>query len=270
MIILWFLFVFPFSKIGATAPTQNQMYDVLWAEIKAWIDRMPEFFKNKYEHTTDYVRIVESPENWFARARTARKESPEALAGLHADHMLILADEASGVPKEIFDSAKSALTNENTLFLMISNPTRLEGYFYDSHHRLKETFQIMKFSSRESPVVSEKFVQEIIAENGEESDEYRYRVLGEFPEAENVDDKGFLPLYNFELVETKNNSFVGDMIMGIDPAGDGKDKTSIVIRDKFKAWVMSEEKKSTPESVAELVATILISYPCKYIVYDNF
>lgn len=102
------------------------MYDVLWAEIYGWIDKMPEFIKNYYEYTADYVRIKESSENWFARARTARKETPEALAGLHADDMLIMADEASGVPDEIFESAKSALTNENTLFMMISNPTRLE------------------------------------------------------------------------------------------------------------------------------------------------
>lgn len=58
--------------------------------------------------------------------------------------------------------------------------------------------------------------------------------------------------------------------MGIDPAGSGKDKTSIVIRDNWKAWVVAEEKKSTPESVAELVATINMQYPCKYIYYDNF
>ena len=270
MIILWFLFVHPYAKIGCTAPTKTQMYDVLWAEIKAWLDRMPEFVKEYYEYTNDYVRIVESPENWFARARTARKESPEALAGLHADHMLILADEASGVDDEIFRSAKSALTNENTLFIMISNPTRLEGYFYESHHKLKNTFQTLSFSSAESPVVSKKFVEEIVAEHEEDSDEYRVRVEGKFPEAENVDDKGFLPLYNFEVLKTQNNTFVGEMIMGIDPAGEWHDSTIIVVRDNHKAWVMWELKKSNEQEIAELVATILASYPCQTIVYDNF
>lgn len=270
MIILWYLFVHPMSKIWCTAPTKYQMYDVLWSEIQTWINKMPEFVKNKYEYTNDYIRIVESPNNWFARARTARKENPEALAGLHSDYMLILADEASGVDDAIFKSAKSALTNENTLFLMISNPTRLEWYFYDSHHKLKHIFQTMKFSSKESPVVSDNFVNEILSESSEDSDEYRYRVLWEFPMAENIDDKGFLPLYNFEVVEAKNNEFVWDIIMGIDPAGKWSDKTSIVIRDNFKAWVVAEENISTTESIAELVATILTNYDCKYIYYDNF
>lgn len=137
MLILWYLFVFYKSKIGCTAPNKHQMYDVLWAEIRGWLDRMPDFVKRRYEYTSDYLRMLESPESWFARARTARKETPEALAGLHADYLMVLADEASGVEEEIFQSAKSALTNENTIFLMISNPTRLEGYFYRSHHDLK-------------------------------------------------------------------------------------------------------------------------------------
>lgn len=34
--------------------------------------------------------------------------------------------------------------------------------------------------------------------------------------------------------------------------------------------MVAEEKQSTPESVAELVATVNMNYPCKYIYYDNF
>ena len=71
---------------------------------------MPEAAKMFYDYTSDYVRITESPENWFARARTGRKENPEALAGLHALFMMLVVDEASGVPDAIFQSSKSALT----------------------------------------------------------------------------------------------------------------------------------------------------------------
>lgn len=54
---------------------------------------MPDAVKVKYEITADYVAIVESPATWFARARTARKEQPEALAGIHAEHVLAISDE---------------------------------------------------------------------------------------------------------------------------------------------------------------------------------
>ncbi len=231
---------------------------------------MPSFIANKYEHSADYIRIKESPENWFARARTARKESPEALAGLHADHIMILVDEASGVPDVIFDASESAMTNSNILFLMISNPTRPNGYFYESHHKLRKLFQILQFSSEESPEVDKWFVSSVIAKHGRESDEFRYRVQGSFPLIDTIDDKGYMPLYNFELLPAKNNKFLKNKIMGIDVGGQGSDVSSIVIRDHTKAWVVATQKKSTPKSLANLIHTILMTHPCDYIIYDNF
>ena len=37
-LIIWFLICRPYSKIIATAPTMQQLYNVLWAEIKKWLD----------------------------------------------------------------------------------------------------------------------------------------------------------------------------------------------------------------------------------------
>ena len=112
--------------VGCTAPTSSQMNDVLRKELSLWINRLPDGVKKLYERTNEYIRISGFAETWFARARTGKKENPEALAGLHADDLMILADEASGVAEEVFTTSESALTNENTLFLMISNPTRTE------------------------------------------------------------------------------------------------------------------------------------------------
>ena len=126
IVILWFLFCNFQSVVGCTAPTSSQMNDVLWKELSLWINRLPEEVKKLYERTNEYIRISGFAETWFARARTGKKENPEALAGLHADDLMILADEASGVAEEVFTTSESALTNENTLFLMISNPTRTE------------------------------------------------------------------------------------------------------------------------------------------------
>jgi len=58
----------------------------------------------------------------------------------------MVADEASGIAQEVFDTSKGALTNENVILLLISNPTRLDGYFFDSHHKLKDGFQTFQFS----------------------------------------------------------------------------------------------------------------------------
>ena len=37
-IIIWFLSCRPFPKVVATAPTMQQLYDVLWAEVAKWLN----------------------------------------------------------------------------------------------------------------------------------------------------------------------------------------------------------------------------------------
>ena len=109
-LLLWFLFCFKDAQIPCTAPTSDQLNDILWKEVQIWMNRMPKEIAELYDWSNDYIRMLESPKTWFARARTARKESPEALAGIHADHVLYLVDEASGVPDEIFNTGEGALT----------------------------------------------------------------------------------------------------------------------------------------------------------------
>lgn len=60
---------------------------------------------------------------------------------------------------------------------MISNPTRIDGYFHSSHHKLKDTFNCLQFSSLDSPIVDMGFVQKVAREHGEDSDEFGFRVL---------------------------------------------------------------------------------------------
>ena len=234
---------------------------------------MPPQIQKFYDITTQYVRITESPETWFARAKTARKEAPEALAGVHGDYVMMLVDEASGVAEEIFNTAEGALTNENILVILISNPTRLMGTFYDSHHKDKQNWQTFTFNSKESPIVDDEFVTRIIEKHGEDSDEYRIRVLGMFPKEDAIDDKGFVPLLAAnDLRYTQDEQFVGTVKMGLDPAGMGKDETVWVVRDPFKAKIVAVEKFSDAKSIAQKTITLAHYYnvDSKNIFIDNF
>lgn len=273
IVILWFLFCNFQSVVGCTAPTSSQMNDVLRKELSLWINRLPDEVKKLYERTNEYIRISGFAETRFARARTGKKENPEALAGLHADDLMILADEASGVAEEVFTTSESALTNENTLFLMISNPTRTEWYFYNSHNELSYLFHCLHFNSEESPIVSKKFVESVIAKFGIDSDEYRVRVLGEFPRVGEMDDKGYMPL--FERGEVKfapDISFIPNTLW-IDAWGEGKDKSIRCGRDSYAGWVLAEEQKSNEKTIAQKTLTLITKYPRitdKRTFYDNF
>lgn len=273
MLILWYLFCYKDAQVPCTAPTSDQIHDILWKEVAKWLNLMPKPVREKYEWTNGYIRITESPETWFARAKTARKENPEALAGVHGDFVMYIVDEASGVPEEIFNTAEGALTGDNVLVILISNPTRLIGYFYDSHHKDKESWQTLGFSSIDSPLVDKEYVSRIISKHGEDSDEYKIRVLGEFPREDTMDDKGYIALFSENDIKISDTEeFIGERRLGIDPSGEGDDKTVWVIRDNFKAKIVAVEKVSNASSIAQKTMTLMQHYQVKgeHTYIDNF
>lgn len=273
-LLLWYLFCYIDAQIPCTAPTSTQMFDVLWKEAAKWIDRLPLQIKPLYDWTATYIRIKERPQTWFASARTGSKESPEALAGIHGDYVELLVDEASGIPDEIFLPAEGILTSKNSLMVMISNPTRLIGYFYDSHHKMRENWEVLSFSSAESPIVDPHFIEQTVAQYGMDSDEYRIFVEGKFPRADSVDRKGYVPL----LLESDLRyipdfgRFMRGVKLGVDPAGEGDNKTVWVVRDQVKAKIAGEEDISNAKSIAEKTVTLMDFYGVKEedVVIDNF
>lgn len=260
-LLLWFLFCFKDAQVPCTAPGQEQMYDILWKEVKKWLNRMTEAVQEKYEWQSKHVRMTESPETWFARAKTARKEAPEALAGVHGEHVMFLVDEASGVPEEIYETAEGALTSGNILFIMISNATRDIGYFYESHHADKADWQNLAFNAEDSPIVDRKFVSRIIKKYGKGSDEHRIRVKGKFARAGAIDDKGYSPILTTkQIVYTRADKFVGDKKLGVDPAGEGDNRTVWVVRDRFMAKIVAEEEISDPKGIAKKTMTLMTKF----------
>jgi len=181
LFVLWFLFCHKDAQLSATAPTAQQMFDILWKEVSLWHQRMPAWMKDIFEVQGAYVRVKEREKTWFARAATARKENPEALAGVHGENVALVGDEASGIHEAIFETSQGALTSKNIFFILISNPTRLSGFFFNTHHKLKHSWQTLQFDSEESPIVDPSFVQGIIDTYGKDSSAYLIRVKGRFP-----------------------------------------------------------------------------------------
>ena len=101
---------------------------------------------------------------------------PDALQGFHAEHMLYIIDEASGVDDTIFEPVLGALSTPGARLLMCGNPTRLSGFFYDSHTKLRDKYYTLHVDGRKSSRVSAEFVQTIIDMYGIDSNVFRVRV----------------------------------------------------------------------------------------------
>lgn len=177
-VILWIGLTKEDSKIPVTAPVAPQLLNLLIPEVRKWANKMSDELQSLVEVQSADVKF-QNGNNCFAR--TARKENSEALAGVHASFVCYIVDEASGVPQEIFDVIEGALTGENYIFIMTSNPTRTVGAFYDSHNKKKKSYATLHFSSRTSANVNVKWIDKMEQKYGVESDVVRVRVDGEFP-----------------------------------------------------------------------------------------
>ncbi len=178
-----FICRFP-QKTVVTAPSSPQLFDAFFAELKHWMKKLPESLQVMMHPKSDRIEHAESPESSFISCRTSRADQPEALQGVHSAWVLLIGDEASGIPEPVYESAIGSMSGHNAMTILISNPTQLHGTFYDSQTRLKEQWTCFHVSHEDSDRVSDDFVQDVIDRYGEESNAYRVRVLGEFPHSD--------------------------------------------------------------------------------------
>lgn len=221
-LVIWFLCTRPYPKIPCTAPTKHQLYDILWAEIAKWLNQSK--LKDEVIWTQEKLYLRGNHENWFAVPRTATK--PDALQGFHADNILYIIDEASGVDDKIFEPVLGALSTEGAKLLMCGNPTNLKGFFFDSHNKNRHMYAPYRISCVDSSRVSQEYIDTVIDMYGLDSDVYRVRVAGEFPKA--MPDS-FIPMdwaeRNTGVQEAPGRIYTVDI--GVDVARFGDDESVI-------------------------------------------
>ncbi len=224
VLIIWFLCCRPFPRVVATAPTKQQLYDVLWAEVAKWlsnskVERLLKWTKTK-------VYMVGYEDRWFATTRTATR--PENMQGYHEDHMLFIVVEASGVADPILEAIIGTLSGIENKLLMCGNPTKLSGVFYDSHNRDRADYKTHKISARTSNRTSKENIAMLERKYGKDSDVVRVRVDGEFPKAE---ADSFIALEIAELAAQCKVALAGGVLhLGVDVARFGDDETVIAPR----------------------------------------
>lgn len=225
---LWYIFTRYPVKIVITAPTTAQLYDALYAEIRRWFNTIPPGLASLFEVKSERIELKAAPSESFISARTSRAEQPEALQGVHSKNVLLIADEASGIPESVYEAAGGSMSGHSATTLLLGNPVRGSGYFYDTHTK-ELGWKRFHVSSLTSPRVSADYVREMAEKYGEDSNAYRIRVLGEFPLA---DDDTIIPL---GLVQAAVNRDIlanpsEPVVWGLDVARKGGDSSVLVKR----------------------------------------
>jgi len=253
--IIWFLICFPYPKVLITAPTFNQISDVLWAEVSKWLKRENEKGEKPpvadlLEVKSDKVYLKEmGGREWFAIARTANprdgaEEQAETLAGRHEDYMFVGVDEASGVPEPVFKPLEGGLTGPCNFILMIFNPTRSKGFAVESQFQNRQYWSTLRWNAEESNITSKEAIDRLARKYGKDSNYYRIRVLGLPPKAE---DNVLIP---WEWVESAVDREIEPLDTDVDvvaiDVGAGSDPTILLHRRGPKVFPL--QRIETPES----------------------
>lgn len=203
-IVLAFLYNFPPATVITTAPTNRQVEDVLWREIRV------AFANSKMPLEGNLTRkALEISDDWFAVGFAT--DEPERMLGYHNVNVLVVGDDAAGLTNDIFGAIENPLSTGNTHELLLSNPTQPIGAYRDTFNSdLYKKFHISAFDTpnlasfgitqkdietdkwqekwggRELPypqLISPQKVAERYKEWGKGSYLYVVFILGDFPEA---------------------------------------------------------------------------------------
>lgn len=123
---------YPASVVLITAPTRHQLRGILWPAIKAALRATgaidDAYTRNDYHAGDRHIKTIAT-------------NAPERLQGTHADHLLIIADEASGLDTDLLAALHGCAVGDQNRILLLGNPNSTDGALYaawqmPTYHRL--------------------------------------------------------------------------------------------------------------------------------------
>lgn len=251
----WRTLLGPGARTIVTAPTMRQCTDVWIAELvkrcragSGWLRR---FIKINKTSVT-----IAGMNGWGIKCVTATR--PENMQGYHDKYLTIIMEEASGIDRAIWEQCKGTLTNERSLLFAIGNPNTRDCAFFDCFNSQRHMWHTLTLNAEDSPIVDKKNLKAIEGEFGRDSDVYRVRVLGEFPD---IDPNCVMSSEDLEAC-TKTNYLDAALLgvkenpeqcraIGIDFARYGSDENVIFRRYGYAVVEWSAFGKTDPSIAVE-------------------
>lgn len=245
-VIWWFLMTRPHPKVVATSITGDNLRDGLWTELAKWQQRSG-LLKAMFKWSAERIVAKDHPETWWASARqwsksAAPEQQSDTLAGIHADHVLFVVDEAGGIPDAVVAAAEAGLANADAsqgteaLLLIAGNPTELAGPLYRACTRERDLWWTKEISGdpddpNRAPRVSIEWAREQIAKYGRDNPWVLVNVFGKFPPSQSN------ALLGVEDAAQASRRVIGEAdyrdeakVLGVDVARFGDDRSVLFPR----------------------------------------
>ncbi len=240
--------------VVTTAPSDQQVKAILWREIgraRRAADRNghPDAVPGRLTLDGQWKMKIGGDEELVAYGRKPQdlknaEEAATAFQGIHARYVLVIVDEACGIPVWLWDAVDALLTNEDARALAIGNPTDAKSKFA-AMCEPESTWHVERIRGWDTPnftdepvpeelrpmLLTPTWVEEAIKERGRDSGYVTSRVDAEFPQG---DDDGTLispDLVRAAQERDMSGSMLGDRgTLAVDVARLGGDETVFGLR----------------------------------------
>lgn len=282
-LVLWWLYSFPKSIVITTAPTWRQVQDLVWKEIRSCHAHSIMPLGGNLAPSATQLSL--DGKEWVALGLSTNDSN--RFQGYHAEHLLVVVDEAAGVAEDIFEAIAGVLTSAHCRLVLIGNPTDIGGQFYRAF-RTPEVWHTGKTAAWDTPnfteygitrediikgtwkakaprnkdggyewlypwLITPQWAAEQLADWGEHHPAWFARVEGDFPEQ---GEYNVIPLSWIELAQDRwlDTEVTGQPVLGVDVARGGMDKSAIAVRvDNKILRIETFSGLDTQELAAEVI-----------------
>lgn len=178
LILCWWMLCKPYPRVICTAPKVNQVKTRLWPEIKKLYRDTP--LEEKFEWQKTRYQDRDYPDQCYASIEAS--SDPDNISGIHEDNVLIIIDEAQGVPEEIMEALEGSRTKDSSQLILSGNPVHRDGFFYDAFHNSRDLYDNYTISYNDTKLVDLSYYLRLKEKYGEDSQVVKVRALGEFPD----------------------------------------------------------------------------------------
>lgn len=300
---------FPGIKIITTAPTGRQVTELLWSEIRSGFrdSKRPlggKMMTQKWTLSEDWFVIGFKPKD-----ETSGEEGQGAASRFQGFHgqggIVVIFDEATGVPPAIWDQAEGLMTQDKVLWICIGNPTTKQCRFYscfespvwhkmswdcfkspnliannmgnlsdlmkerDILSAMSDDERFVRLASYKVPrpvLLTVRWVMERLLEWGASHPLFQSKILAAFPDE---DEYSLITLGTVEAAMLRDPDTNGPVRIGVDVARYGSDATCLtVIQGNTVVLRKLMRKKDTTEVAGEVMALVKSFPGVKTIVVD--
>ena len=182
--VLWWTETRPESKAIVMGPTQRQVDEIVWQEMREAYAAAADVLSGRM-----FKSAYRIDERRFALGFSTN--NAHNIQGFHSDQLLVVVTEAHAMPQLHMDAIKRLQPDR---LLLVGNALSREGEFYESHHGKRGLYLRIAIPAFDTPnftgedggrpgMVTPEYVEEYALDYGENHPLYAASVLAQFPDS---------------------------------------------------------------------------------------